>query len=205
MIAFHEKVNGVRQFWYFFGTSGDCLCSILALICTLFVLSGPVASYRFLKQKSDGKKDKRKYLKVLYKDNRTKNKWQTLFTFFFLSRRLVTVAVLVLCNIWPYCQTTLITISTTMFLIYLVTFKPLVTNQANKVEIFNETCILLFSYMMTTMLNIAIPFKLRETIGWVMIYIASFNIMGNLMVVARSSFKDLIRCLATYKAEKQVK
>ena len=72
----------------------------------------------------------------------------------------------------------------------------------NYVEIFNETCIVLFSYMMTLMLNIAIPFELREKIGWVMIYIASFNILGNLMVVARGSFKDLVMSLATHRAEK---
>lgn len=142
---------------------------------------------------------------MLYEDNRSKNKCQTLFTFFFLSRRLVTVGVLVLGNFWPYMQTTLITISTTMFLIYLVAYQPLNSQQANKVEIFNETCIVLFSYMMTILLNIAIPFKLREQIGWVMIYIASFNILGNLMVVARSSFSDMLMSLATSRAEKHVK
>jgi hypothetical protein len=84
-----------------------------------------------------------------------------------------------------------------MFLIYLVTYQPLTSKQANRVEIFNETCIVLFSYMMTILLNIAIPFKLREKIGWVMIFIASFNILGNLMVVASGSFGDMVMSLAT--------
>jgi len=77
----------------------------------------------------------------------------------------------------------------TLNLAYLLSSMPLKTGPENKINIFNELCIALFSHLMTTILNIAVPESMVNNIGWMLIIVASGNIIGNLIAMGRTSVK----------------
>ena len=65
------------------------------------------------------------------------------------------------------------------------------TKKENRITIFNELCIAIFSHLMTTLLDIAIPDDLVNGIGWLLIVVVSGNILGNLGAMIVSSFSEL--------------
>lgn len=64
-------------------------------------------------------------------------------------------------------------------LIYLVEWKPLLTQNDNRIEVFNEICIYLCAQSYTILLNSAAPIHFMYKIGILFISIASFNIVTN--------------------------
>ena len=71
-------------------------------------------------------------------------------------------------------------IFSTLNLAYMMAVYPLKTKMENIIEIFNEICIVLSCHIMTTFLNIAMPLKLRDELGWFLVSVAGFNIIVNL-------------------------
>jgi len=73
-------------------------------------------------------------------------------------------------------------------LAYLITHKPFEEEFENKIEIFNELCILISSYIFNTFLNGALPVILRTELGWAFIIVVLLNITVNLGISAKLSF-----------------
>ena len=111
-----------------------------------------------------------------------------LFTVFFLYRRLLTALILVSFWKWPYFQCSFMMIMSTTNLMFLVVDRPLRSRLANKVDVFNEACILTVFHSMTMCLNIAIKPEANDFLGWVMIITTSVNILLNL---ALATFQSL--------------
>ena len=91
-------------------------------------------------------------------------------------------------------------------LIYLVTDSPLIDRRENRIEIFNEFCILLFCYQVATCLNEAIPENLNDTLGLSLIATTGLNIVVNLCIVLFSTTLQLghsIRRIYNSKKQKQ--
>lgn len=101
-------------------------------------------------------------------------------------RRLLSVLVLVFAE-WPYFQCTCLMVFSTLNLAYLVSVSPLLTRFENRLNVYNELCIALFSHLMTVLLDIALPDHLKSKLGWLLIGVASVNMIGNLLVLGRSS------------------
>ena len=74
-----------------------------------------------------------------------------------MTRRFVSVLVLVFMFEWPFFQSTLMMVMSTFNLAYLIGTKPMKTKFANFLIFFNELSIALFSHLMTTLLNLQIP------------------------------------------------
>ena len=106
----------------------------------------------------------------------------------FMARRLASVVVLVFMEQWPFFQCSFLMIFSTLNLAYLVANQPMLTKFDNYMNIFNEVSITLFTHLMTTILNIAIPESLVNQLGWFLIVVATFNIMTNLILMGFSSF-----------------
>jgi hypothetical protein len=68
---------------------------------------------------------------------------------------------------------------------------PLKSLKENLVEIFNETCIYFCCNIMTVFLNVAMPTSLRDQLGWVLMGIATLNIVGNLALTCLISLRDM--------------
>lgn len=58
---------------------------------------------------------------------------------------------------------------------------------------------------MTTLLNIAIPESLVNKLGWFLIFVASFNIFGNLIGMGFYSCKDIYKSHKENKMKKKIK
>lgn len=78
-----------------------------------------------------------------------------------------------------------------MDVIYLVGWGPLI--EGNRIEIFNETCIMLCAHIVNVFLNIAVPLETRDLMGWVLMGIAFGNILVNLIMVVRAGIMQIIR------------
>ena len=92
----------------------------------------------------------------------------------------------------------------TLNLAYLLANKPLITPYDNYINIFNECSIALFSHIMTTLLNIAIPKSLVDKLGWFLIYVATFNILGNLVGMGYWTIIDVINKRRIKKMNKKI-
>lgn len=70
---------------------------------------------------------------------------------------------------------------------YLIANRPLKSIQANRNELFNESCILITFYIMIIFMNSAIDVDSRGFLGWILIGVAGFNIFYNLSLTAFES------------------
>lgn len=106
-----------------------------------------------------------------------------MFNFYFIIRRLISVAVLVLIDDYPFFQSTSLTILSTINLIYVVSVYPMERKLANRIEVLNELLILCFCHIMTLFLNDNMPDSLNDDLGWVLIAFIAINVTMNLAIV----------------------
>jgi len=71
-------------------------------------------------------------------------------------------------------------------LIYLAVNYPLKNLNDNRIEVFNEGSIYMCCHLMTIFLNIAIPLDLKDVLGYVIMGVATLNILVNLSLVVIS-------------------
>ena len=62
-------------------------------------------------------------------------------------------------------------------------------------EVFNEVCILFVAYIVDVILNDAIPLTLKDTLGWVLMGVAFFNIVGNIILNGYMALSDTVESL----------
>lgn len=97
-------------------------------------------------------------------------------------RRMATVITFVTLDGYMYFQSALMTIMSTVHIIYILTEMPFLVNQHNWLEFFNEIVILLCCYPQTILMN-TIPDKLKDRLGWFMVIMIAINIGINLSYV----------------------
>ena len=119
---------------------------------------------------------------VFFDQINTKSLLQALYSEFFMVRRLITAFILVFMAKWPFFQLALMIEMSLIHLIYMIVIKPLEKSE-NKLEVFNELTIYLCGHMMVNLLNVATPVYLRDTLGWILMGLISFNVFANLVLV----------------------
>jgi hypothetical protein len=135
----------------------------------------------------------KKNLGIFYNDIKT-NAWSSvMYNFYFMSRRFMTVMVLVWMEDLPFFQMQFLLIFSTINFIYLVVTKPVEKSFNNKIEIFNEACILLCAHEINVLLDDSIPTNLKDTLGWVIMATAALNILVNLSIVIVNSIVDIFK------------
>ena len=190
IIAFNDDTpEGPLHITDFLLTPDDIMNTSLVLIYAVLVIIFPVWGYIVIMRNFDHLGDeniKEKY-GVFYEDNRTGSIHQALYNIYFMARRFITV--LMLCTLldFPFFQCSILTVFSITELAYLMGSRPLLSNKENKIEQFNEMCILFSSYLMTTFLNVAMEEEMRYWLGTVLIGIAGFNITINLIIVIANS------------------
>ena len=75
---------------------------------------------------------------------------------------------------------------------YLVAGRPLQDKKAQNIEIFNEMTIYVCSLFVTTLINVAIPLHFKDVLGWVIMGVATFNIVVNLALIIIGSISECI-------------
>jgi hypothetical protein len=79
---------------------------------------------------------------------------------------------------------------------YMIQFKPLATQNMNRIELANELCVLAIMYMINVLINPVITPLFRNYAGYVICIIACCNILGNLMFtmyIGKNEFMHSLR------------
>jgi len=121
-----------------------------------------------------------------------------------MMRRLGTVLVLVFLEPWPFFQSTFMMVFSTLNLVNLIANRPLLSKMENRTELFNEFCIAIFSHLMTTLINVAIPDSLKEKLGLALIIVCSFNMASNLVLIVFNSIVGTFTDFRDSNAKKKV-
>ena len=77
----------------------------------------------------------------------------------------------------------------TSTLIYITEARPFPNKIENRIEIFNELCILLFTHGLLNLLRVEIPPNLKEIFGIILIVVICLNIFVNLSAMGFINYK----------------
>lgn len=100
-----------------------------------------------------------------------------------MARRFLTAAVLIFMTSTPFFQYAYLLIASTINGIYLFVIRPLQTKQENRIELFNEFCILLCTHVYSIFLRGEGTVEFINISGWIYMGISCFNILINLAIV----------------------
>ena len=115
----------------------------------------------------------------------------SMYTFFFVLRRLFTGILLVVFHQYPFFQCSSLLVFSTVNFIYIVSEKPFEGTAQNRIEIFNEVCIMGCSHIFNIFLRGEGTISFINGTGWAFMATSISNILGNLANVIYSSFGDL--------------
>jgi hypothetical protein len=110
----------------------------------------------------------------------------SMFNIYFLLRRLLTGFGLVAFYQYPFFQCFCLMTFSIINFVYQFATKPMEEPVENKLELFNEYCILLCAYCMNVFSNPAITPKLGVYLEWTFLAIACGNILVNVIVISMS-------------------
>lgn len=114
-----------------------------------------------------------------YEGIKTRENQALKFTTYFTLRRMATVALLLGMTTLPFFQTQLLMLLSTATIIYLLAFRPYISNSRNVIECLNEACILYCAHMSVLLLNDALESSVKTSLGWSMVVIATINVFFN--------------------------
>jgi hypothetical protein len=166
-------------------TSLTLIYLVLIILIPLWGYIGIIKNFKVL----DREKTKVTY-GIFYSDNKIDTRERALYNIYFLARRFISVIILVFGGFWPYMQCVFLIVLSLMNCAYLISNTPMMTPKLNRIEIFNEMTILICANIMVLFLNIAMPFDLKDILGWTLMGCASFNIVVNLTITCYDSIKQ---------------
>lgn len=188
-----DQATGSR-FTPFFIYSSDQINSLLSMFHLVWMVVFPsYFTYRLVTQFHCLDQDKtREELEFLLEENKHDSRMRALYQVFFMSRRFLSVMVLVFMTDWPFFQCSFLMIFSTINLVYLIAHLPLLTNFENILNFINELSIVIFSHMMTNLLNPNIPESLFDSLGKGLISVVAINILINFIAIASQSIQSLL-------------
>ena len=86
-------------------------------------------------------------------------------------------------------------------LCFLASVHPYIKQAQNRLEILNELCIYLSTFLMLVFCNVSILDEAKMLLGWLYIVIVSMGILMNLGVSTFKSVKDLIKLIKSRSKE----
>jgi len=177
-----------REFWQGYP---NIMCSSITMIYTVLVFVFPLWGLYGICKNFGNLQDPVVDSKIgmFYRDNRTQYMHQALYNIVFLVRRGLSVMILIYMVDTPFFQLSLFMIFSTFNLNYIAHSKPLLQMKDNYIEVFNEICICIVAHIMVNLLNLSIPFDLKDNFGWILIGVSLFNVCVNLCITFWASIK----------------
>ena len=132
------------------------------------------------------KRIKRRFYPAYEMLNLKNGRWTFLWPVFFIARRvLFVVGVCALVN-YASMQLIMFIMPTLAVMMLLALVKPLEDNAANKIETYNSFMILMMTYCLMCFTPLALDEIARYTMGYVMVFLTTKNIVVNIYVVSRA-------------------
>ena len=205
-ISFSEKYDENNTFAdIYFSNATDSWISVVNLIITVLVLCAPIYCHYLLRvnqHQIDSSHFQEKY-EVLLEGN-TSSLESSLYTVYFLYRRFLSVLILVFLDQWPFFQCTFMMVLSSINVVYMLVVKPLQSKGDNRLDLFNEACILAVCHCMTICLNVALPSEANDLLGWVMVALTSLNILANLAIGVYGIILEMISDHKLNKARERI-
>jgi hypothetical protein len=104
-----------------------------------------------------------------------------------LRRLLFSVVVFVFAD-YPFAQIQIIIFHCILLIVYNKLARPFENPTLNRLEIFNELCIIGAAYHLFVFTQFVDDPKLQYNVGWSMIGVTTFNIVVNMAIMAYASF-----------------
>jgi hypothetical protein len=103
-------------------------------------------------------------------------------------RRLLFSVVVFAFKDYPYAQIQILVFHCILLILYNKLARPFENPLLNKLEIFNELCIMGAAYHLFVFTQYVDDPKLQYNVGWSMIGVTTFNIVVNMVIMAHASF-----------------
>ena len=113
-------------------------------------------------------------------------------------RRVLVALILVFLGSFPYMQVMLMIILNMLNIVFVIQVRPFETKFKNTLEILNEVCILVATYVILLFSDFVNDFDNRYNIGWFLTGFVALNIAANMIVmivVTAVSLKDSAKTL----------
>lgn len=164
--------------------SGDRASAILAVGVAFFTYLTPLGLLLFIiqmRKRLHSKEVEARY-GSLYEGLKTKRVAYLLCTFIFVSRRLLLIMVAIMLQDHPTFQVMIYILASELSLMYIVYFKPYDSLATNYNEIFNEACVLLFSYQLFIFTDFVSSIEVKAKMGYLMIFTILMNFGVNILI-----------------------
>lgn len=173
-------------------TPSDIIASILAIVGIIVYLLFPFTVLMFIKRNINELNSKKRHYGSLYADLRTHKLSTALYMVLFMLRRLLFAVSAVFLTRWPLVQVNLLFLQSLTVVLYLLHFRPFEDPIMNKLEIFNELCILLVTYPSLLFTGFVSEPLSQYYAGWLMIVFIILNILVNMLAVLYQGLCSLI-------------
>ena len=186
--AFFKMSDGWQSF---FETRDDAICSSITLLYTAFILSFPAITGVII-HRNQGRlgQDLDEFLEVVMEGVDPHSYHASMYTVYFLWRRLATGFVLLALVDYPFFQSTFLMIFSTMNFIYISSVRPMDTKRENLVEIVNELSILVCAHLYSIFLRGDGGPGFIGAVGWAFMGASILNILFNLTLIVTDSLVD---------------
>lgn len=182
-------------------TLSDRIASSIAILLTTVAIFYPFMIL-FLICKNTSKLEDAAYKKkcgALYEEIKTSSKSALTYNVLFVLRRLIIAAMCIFLEQYVFLQIQIMIISSLLTLTYLFRVRPFEQPLQNRLEVFNELCVLVSSYHLFAYTDFVPETMTQFKVGWSMIGVALFSVGGNVIVVVWTTIIELRKKYKRYK------
>ena len=193
MINSYAFIMYKEDFKSFFSTPSDAICSTITFIYSALVLFFPYFSWMLIHRfQGCPRHDKEDFLEILMEGINPHSYQASMYTVYFILRRLATGIILVSLVDWPFFACAFLMIFSTINFFYITIVKPFATRNDNIIEAFNEITIYICSQIYTVLCRSEGGHVTITKMGWSFITTCSFNILINVALLIINSCVDLV-------------
>lgn len=179
--------NNWEEFGLFWIGTNNVIASASTIITSLIIIFY-MLFYSFVKihcnQGNLNDPEIRSQLGVLTDGYKLYSYHSSMYNVYYLTRRVLTSIILVVFHEHPYFQASMLLVMSTINLIYTFSEKPFTSSKTNKIEVFNETCILICSYTTFMQVNVAYETSIKNFLGLAFIISGGINVFVNLVIIS---------------------
>ena len=165
------------------------LNSWFTVLFTIYLLAFPLWAYLFMRKHRHNLKEKEAKFGELWADMRSESKSVRRFVLFSLVRRIILAEAVVRLR-WHFTfQQMSLFVTSTMMIVGYLKVRPYREKFANKMEIFNETCLLLIGYHIFCFSEWVPDVATRYYVGFSCVFFVVLGLFVNFSAILRSTYR----------------
>ena len=122
-----------------------------------------------------------------------------MYNVIYMLRRLLISVIILVFKKWLFAQIQILIFHSFLVIIYNILARPFEDPKLNKLEIFNELCIIVSAYHLFLFTPFVEDSAFQYRIGWSMIVVTVLNIAVNIAIMGQASFRQLKLLFIKYR------